>query len=134
MGASCDQLNKVKHVQYVVFVAYHLSFETCYLVDEGATLVEFPLKSQIIVASPDKHLSLDIYISMIFNFVVPILKQNESEKMYKTMPIFLTLEHEPMIVKNKGESKPPLISEGMGPPISQVTSKYSPNRTSVVQT
>jgi len=97
-----------------VFVAYHLSFETCYLVDEGATLVEFPLKSQVIVASPDKHLSLDIYISMIFNFVVPILKQNESEKMYKVMPTIITLEHEPMIVKNKGESNHLLLVKVWG--------------------
>lgn len=38
-GSSCDELKKVKHVvQYAIFAAYHLSLETSFLADEGATL------------------------------------------------------------------------------------------------
>ncbi|XP_050375007.1 putative 1-phosphatidylinositol-3-phosphate 5-kinase FAB1C [Argentina anserina] len=38
-GACVEQLKKIKHVvQYAVFAAYHLSLETSFLVDEGATL------------------------------------------------------------------------------------------------
>jgi len=73
MGASHDQLKKAKHVvQYAGFAAYHLALETYFLANEGATLPEFLLKSPIIVALPDKQLSLDRYISMIPSSVVPI--------------------------------------------------------------
>ncbi|XBI10151.1 1-phosphatidylinositol-3-phosphate 5-kinase FAB1B isoform X2 [Aegilops tauschii subsp. strangulata] len=65
-GANGDELKKVKHVvQYGVFAAYHLALETSFLVDEGATLPELPLKSPIIVALPDKPSSADRSISMI---------------------------------------------------------------------
>ncbi|XP_062111069.1 putative 1-phosphatidylinositol-3-phosphate 5-kinase FAB1C [Humulus lupulus] len=38
-GRSREELKKVKHVvQYAVFAAYHLSLETSFLADEGATL------------------------------------------------------------------------------------------------
>lgn len=56
----------MKHVvQYGVFAAYHLALETSFLVDEGATLPELPLKSPIIVALPDKPSSADRSISTI---------------------------------------------------------------------
>jgi len=42
------------------------------------------------------------------------------------------LVDDPLIDKNKGESKPPLTSGGMGPPISHVTSKSSVDGTSFV--
>uniref|UniRef100_A0A8R7R0V5 Uncharacterized protein n=2 Tax=Triticum urartu TaxID=4572 RepID=A0A8R7R0V5_TRIUA len=65
-GANGDELKKVKHVvQYGVFAAYHLALETSFLVDEGATLPELPLKSPIIVALPDKPSSADRSISKI---------------------------------------------------------------------
>ncbi|KAA8534728.1 hypothetical protein F0562_029830 [Nyssa sinensis] len=54
-GASGDELKKVKHVvQYAVFAAYHLALEMSFLADEGASLLELPLKSPITVALPDK--------------------------------------------------------------------------------
>ncbi|KAL6859399.1 hypothetical protein ACP4OV_017658 [Aristida adscensionis] len=65
-GANGDELKKVKHVvQYGVFAAYHLALETSFLVDEGATLPELPLKSPIIVALPDKPSGADRSISTI---------------------------------------------------------------------
>jgi len=79
MGASHDQLKKARiFVQYVVFAAYHLTLETCFLINEGATLPELPLKSPITVALRHKQLSLDRSISMIPSSVVPILEQNQS--------------------------------------------------------
>ncbi|OWM86229.1 hypothetical protein CDL15_Pgr011053 [Punica granatum] len=43
-GSCRDELKKVKHVvQYAVFAAYHLSLETSFLADEGATLPNMPL-------------------------------------------------------------------------------------------
>ncbi|XP_061991832.1 putative 1-phosphatidylinositol-3-phosphate 5-kinase FAB1C isoform X1 [Rosa rugosa] len=45
-GACVEQLKKIKHVvQYAVFAAYHLSLETSFLVDEGATLPKIPRQS-----------------------------------------------------------------------------------------
>jgi 1-phosphatidylinositol-3-phosphate 5-kinase len=71
-GANGDELKKVKHVvQYGVFAAYNLALETSFLVDEGATLPELPLKSPIIVALPDKPSSADRSISTI-----PILQMS----------------------------------------------------------
>ncbi|GMH20328.1 hypothetical protein Nepgr_022169 [Nepenthes gracilis] len=44
-GSCREELKKVKHViQYAVFAAYHLSLETCFLADEGATLPKMTLK------------------------------------------------------------------------------------------
>lgn len=69
-GANGDELKKVKHVvQYGVFAAYHLALETSFLVDEGATLPELPLKSPIIAALPDKPSSADRSI-----LIIPILQ------------------------------------------------------------
>lgn len=71
-GANGDELKKVKHVlQYGVFAAYHLALETSFLVDEGATLPELPLKSPIIVAFPDKPSSADRSISTIPIIPIP---------------------------------------------------------------
>ncbi|EPS70417.1 hypothetical protein M569_04338, partial [Genlisea aurea] len=47
-GAHYEELKKVKHVvQYGIFAAYHLALETSFLVDEGASLPNFPLNSPI---------------------------------------------------------------------------------------
>ncbi|KAL6007612.1 hypothetical protein ACLOJK_033111 [Asimina triloba] len=45
-GACHEELKRVKHVvQYAVFAAYHLSLETSFLADEGASLPKMTLKS-----------------------------------------------------------------------------------------
>ncbi|GKV42909.1 hypothetical protein SLEP1_g50267 [Rubroshorea leprosula] len=47
-GKTRKELKKVKHVvQYAVFAAYHLSLETSFLADEGATLPKMKLKHSI---------------------------------------------------------------------------------------
>ncbi|KAL4362654.1 hypothetical protein GQ457_04G009080 [Hibiscus cannabinus] len=52
-GRSREELKKVKHViQYAVFAAYHLSLETSFLADEGATLPNMKIKHSIAV--PEK--------------------------------------------------------------------------------
>lgn len=49
-GTNREELKKVKHVvQYAVFAAYHLSLETSFLADEGATLPKMALGQQISV-------------------------------------------------------------------------------------
>ncbi|XP_038999582.1 putative 1-phosphatidylinositol-3-phosphate 5-kinase FAB1C isoform X2 [Hibiscus syriacus] len=52
-GRSREELMKVKHVvQYAVFAAYHLSLETSFLADEGATLPKTKIKHSI--AGPEE--------------------------------------------------------------------------------
>ncbi|GLT35020.1 hypothetical protein SLA2020_095050 [Shorea laevis] len=47
-GKAREELKKVKHVvQFAVFAAYHLSLETSFLADEGATLPKMKLKHSI---------------------------------------------------------------------------------------
>ncbi|OMO88078.1 Chaperonin Cpn60/TCP-1 [Corchorus olitorius] len=52
-GRSREELKKVKHVvQYAVFAAYHLSLETSFLADEGATLPKLKIKHSM--TEPEK--------------------------------------------------------------------------------
>ncbi|WCJ33529.1 1-phosphatidylinositol-3-phosphate 5-kinase FAB1B [Euphorbia peplus] len=52
-GTCREELKKVKHVvQYAVFAAYHLSLETSFLADEGASLPKMTLKPS--TAKPEK--------------------------------------------------------------------------------
>ncbi|PQP96235.1 putative 1-phosphatidylinositol-3-phosphate 5-kinase FAB1C [Prunus yedoensis var. nudiflora] len=52
-GACVEELKKIKHVvQYAVFAAYHLSLETSFLADEGATLPKTTLRHSITI--PDR--------------------------------------------------------------------------------
>lgn len=49
-GSSHEELKKVKHVvQYAVFAAYHLSLETSFLADEGASLPKMKMKPSMSV-------------------------------------------------------------------------------------
>ncbi|KDP38042.1 hypothetical protein JCGZ_04685 [Jatropha curcas] len=62
-GTCREELKKVKHViQYAVFAAYHLSLETSFLADEGASLPKMTLKHSI--AIPEKT-ATDNAISLI---------------------------------------------------------------------
>ncbi|KAK9091702.1 hypothetical protein Sjap_024879 [Stephania japonica] len=63
-GASREVLKKVKHVvQYAVFAAYHLSLETSFLADEGATLPKMLPKQN--VAIPERLIISDDSIPTI---------------------------------------------------------------------
>lgn len=69
-GTSRDELKKVKHVvQYAVFAAYHLSLETSFLADEGASLPKIPPKSPIVTL--DNPVNAYSGISMIPDQVMP---------------------------------------------------------------
>ncbi|XWS34509.1 hypothetical protein CRYUN_Cryun21dG0044500 [Craigia yunnanensis] len=62
-GRSREELKKLKHVvQYAVFAAYHLSLETSFLADEGASLPKMKVKPSI--AIPEK-MQTDNAISVI---------------------------------------------------------------------
>ncbi|CAA3013956.1 1-phosphatidylinositol-3-phosphate 5-kinase FAB1A-like [Olea europaea subsp. europaea] len=81
-GASADELKKVKHVvQYGVFAAYHLALETSFLADEGASLPEFPLKSPMKIALPDKPSNIDRSISTIPGFAVTAKEKPQGPKL-----------------------------------------------------
>ncbi|KAL2503330.1 1-phosphatidylinositol-3-phosphate 5-kinase FAB1B [Forsythia ovata] len=88
-GASEDELKKVKHiVQYGVFAAYHLALETSFLADEGASFLEFPLKSPMKIALPDKPSNTDRSISTIPGFAVPAKEKPQGPK----SPDYLTFQ------------------------------------------
>ncbi|CAI9783424.1 unnamed protein product [Fraxinus pennsylvanica] len=88
-GASGDELKKVKHViQYGVFAAYHLALETSFLADEGASLPEFPLKSPMKIALPDKPSNIDRSISTIPGFAVTAKEKPQGPK----SPDYLTFQ------------------------------------------
>ncbi|CAN6465674.1 unnamed protein product [Victoria cruziana] len=62
-GAPREELKKVKHViQYAIFAAYHLSLETSFLADEGATLPRLSLEPPITLS--EKPPNLDKLISV----------------------------------------------------------------------
>ncbi|KAL1806966.1 hypothetical protein ACET3Z_030034 [Daucus carota] len=68
-GSCREELKKVKHVvQYAVFAAYHLSLETSFLADEGASLPKPTLGSSISLL---ERTSVDSTISVIPTSVVP---------------------------------------------------------------
>ncbi|CAK9157553.1 unnamed protein product [Ilex paraguariensis] len=68
-GLCREELKKVKHVvQYAVFAAYHLSLETSFLADEGASLPKMSLKTSI--AIPERTTANNA-ISVIPNSIVP---------------------------------------------------------------
>ncbi|XVE74717.1 hypothetical protein DITRI_Ditri12bG0039900 [Diplodiscus trichospermus] len=83
-GRSREELKKVKHVvQYAVFAAYHLSLETSFLADEGATLPK--MKAKRSVAVPGK-MQTDNAFSVVphsfsplsFNPIVNACAQNDA--------------------------------------------------------
>ena len=68
-GLCREELKKVKNVvQYAVFAAYHLSLETSFLADEGASLPKLSLKPSI--AIPDRAIA-DNAVSVIPNSILP---------------------------------------------------------------
>ncbi|ESQ28102.1 hypothetical protein EUTSA_v10018002mg [Eutrema salsugineum] len=65
-GSSREELKKVKHViQYAVFAAYHLSLETSFLADEGASLPKIRLKQPGMVRSASERRMIDDGISLV---------------------------------------------------------------------
>ncbi|KAL1807694.1 hypothetical protein ACET3Z_024684 [Daucus carota] len=62
-GSSREELKKVKHVvQYAVFAAYHLSLETSFLADEGASLPKPTSRSSFSIL---ERTSIDSAISVV---------------------------------------------------------------------
>ncbi|KAK9074536.1 hypothetical protein SSX86_007134 [Deinandra increscens subsp. villosa] len=64
-GSSREELKKVKHVvQYAVFAAYHLSLETSFLADEGATLPKMTIKPSDVTDSPKPDVAIDNHMTV----------------------------------------------------------------------
>ncbi|KAL4197194.1 hypothetical protein AMTRI_Chr04g187080 [Amborella trichopoda] len=71
-GGSQEELKKVKKVlQYAVFAAYHLSLETSFLADEGATIPKLPFQSPI--AIPEKLSNIDKSVSYVLSSATPFV-------------------------------------------------------------
>ncbi|KAL7001012.1 1-phosphatidylinositol-3-phosphate 5-kinase [Sarracenia purpurea var. burkii] len=74
-GSCYEELKKVKHVvHYAVFAAYHLSLETSFLADEGASLPK--MKTNTSISVPERTIS-DNSISVIPNSVSSINYQDD---------------------------------------------------------
>lgn len=68
-GTSRDELKKVKHVvQYAIFAAYHLSLETSFLADEGATLPKMTQGHLVAIA---ERATADFAVSLIPDSLAP---------------------------------------------------------------
>ncbi|KAK6922238.1 Chaperonin Cpn60/GroEL/TCP-1 family [Dillenia turbinata] len=71
-GACRDELKKVKHVvQYAVFAAYHLSLETSFLADEGASLPKMTLMPSITIP---ERIATESAISIISHPTTPVYR------------------------------------------------------------
>ncbi|KAK4484175.1 hypothetical protein RD792_011396 [Penstemon davidsonii] len=65
-GSYREELKKVKHVvQYAIFAAYHLSLETSFLADEGASLPKLSTKSSHVISEKTIHNKEEIDASNI---------------------------------------------------------------------
>ncbi|XP_020239345.1 putative 1-phosphatidylinositol-3-phosphate 5-kinase FAB1C [Cajanus cajan] len=74
-GSCSAKLKKIKHVvQYAVFAAYHLSLETSFLADEGATLPKMIVKNSI---DMPESATADTDISVISNTFSTSMCQSE---------------------------------------------------------
>lgn len=134
-GASGDDLKKVKHVvQYGVFAAYHLALETSFLADEGASIPEFPLRSPITVALPDKPSGIDRSISNVTRFSVPAIGKplgpeavNETEQSNKgvTLDRDLSTNNNP-ILKLEADDSPRCVARRHSPHAVVSTASLSP--------
>ncbi|XP_054808882.1 putative 1-phosphatidylinositol-3-phosphate 5-kinase FAB1C [Prosopis cineraria] len=80
-GACREDLKKIKHVaQYAVFAAYHLSLETSFLADEGATLPKMRLKHSM--AEPERS-TTDFNMSVMSDTLTPTMCPSETDAMAK---------------------------------------------------
>ncbi|KAJ4961972.1 hypothetical protein NE237_021882 [Protea cynaroides] len=78
-GMCREELKKVKHVvQYAVFAAYHLSLETSFLADEGASLPKMQLKSPVTI--PERLTTADHAISVISGSSLPTVCQQLTDE------------------------------------------------------
>ncbi|KAF8098677.1 hypothetical protein N665_0261s0042 [Sinapis alba] len=78
-GSCREELKKVKHViQYAVFAAYHLSLETSFLADEGASLPKIRLKQPGMVRSASDRRMIDDGISLITHSPTALTPEHEA--------------------------------------------------------
>lgn len=76
-GTCLEELKKIKHVvQYAVFAAYHLSLETSFLADEGATLPKMIVKHS---TDMPESATADTDISTVSNIFSSTICQSEAD-------------------------------------------------------
>ncbi|QCD82988.1 1-phosphatidylinositol-3-phosphate 5-kinase [Vigna unguiculata] len=92
-GTCREELKKIKHVvQYAVFAAYHLSLETSFLADEGASLPKMIVKHS---TDTPESATADTDISMIsntFSTSMPQLEVDDASRVKDIVGIDLKLE------------------------------------------
>lgn len=70
-GSSREELKKVKHVvRYAVFAAYHLSLQTSFLADEGASLPKMSVKPSVASVVVKERMCTENVIATITDSVV----------------------------------------------------------------
>ncbi|KAI3733860.1 hypothetical protein L6452_13318 [Arctium lappa] len=71
-GSSREELKKLKHVvQYAIFAAYHLSLETSFLADEGASLPKMTINPSLLEPEPERT-NADNSLSNLSNSTLPL--------------------------------------------------------------
>ncbi|KAL6605816.1 hypothetical protein ACP70R_041469 [Stipagrostis hirtigluma subsp. patula] len=102
-GKSYEELKKVKlAVQFALFAAYHLSLETSYLADEGATLPEIPSGIQV-----EKQSLSSSYCEQSVNEFQTIVDRNS-----ENCGIMPWLDDSALSSANHSESRADLSHEG----------------------
>ncbi|XP_073226446.1 putative 1-phosphatidylinositol-3-phosphate 5-kinase FAB1C [Cicer arietinum] len=84
-GTCLEELKKIKHVvQYAVFAAYHLSLETSFLADEGATLPKMIVKHS---TDMPESATADTDISTVSNIFSSTICQSEADDIGNLGPV-----------------------------------------------
>ncbi|KAK8451154.1 hypothetical protein SEVIR_6G160900v4 [Setaria viridis] len=91
-GSCREELKKIKRaVQLAVFAAYHLSLETSFFADEGATLPKFP--SRPVVVEPDMRNSTDNNSAATATVGIPHGRKPEQDKLSQATMVNMMFEN-----------------------------------------
>ncbi|KAK3037574.1 hypothetical protein RJ639_030757, partial [Escallonia herrerae] len=90
-GSCKEDLKKIKHViQYAVFAAYHLSLETSFLADEGATLPKTTVKPSILI--PERMTPENTASAVSSSAVLTTYKEVVDDKIFSEGSASLSME------------------------------------------
>ncbi|KAG6599898.1 putative 1-phosphatidylinositol-3-phosphate 5-kinase FAB1C, partial [Cucurbita argyrosperma subsp. sororia] len=112
-GMCREELKKVKHVvQYAVFAAYHLSLETSFLVDEGASLPKMPKRSLSVEdnsssGNPDVTMSSNCLVDVSTGYKVSALSAELEES--KIYPMYHHLDNNNFLLSTGFEEESSIV-------------------------
>ncbi|ONM04692.1 Putative 1-phosphatidylinositol-3-phosphate 5-kinase FAB1C [Zea mays] len=94
-GSCREELKRIKRaVQLAVFAAYHLSLETSFFADEGATLPKLP--SRHVVVDPDTRNCTNSNSAALTNVGMPHGRKSEHDKLSQTAMVNIMFENTPV--------------------------------------